>query len=258
MPTTFISVMGDPPADILHSVPDALATTARYLRALGWRPGVPWGVEVSVPPALASGALSRDEHGCLRDDRPAGRCRTVARWNQLGIERVDGAPLAGDTRLDPTTIGALLMPAGPAGPAWIVTPNYEAIWRYNRADAYALAIGLLSDALRGAPPAPRTPWPTDDPGLSRAEFLELQVLLRIQGHEEVSPDGAEGPVSHTAIRVEETRLGWAPTGRAGSRLLAALRAAAAASESAAAPAPEAPSATAEEAPSAAEAPSAPR
>ncbi|HET8747753.1 MAG TPA: peptidoglycan-binding protein, partial [Ramlibacter sp.] len=123
---------------------------------------------------------------------------------------------------DPSTSAALLMPAGPQGPAWLVTPNYQAIWRYNRADTYALAIGLLSDALRGLPP-PQAAWPTDDPGLSRAEFRELQQLLLDRGHCEVRVDGSEGPRTGAAIRAEEARLGRPETGRAGSQLLAALR-----------------------------------
>jgi glucose-6-phosphate 1-epimerase len=243
MPATYVRYMrdqpGDAPADILHSVPDALATTARYLRAMGWRPGLPWGVEVTVPPATRGLAAAEGAHACLQQEGVSGRCRSVAQWGRLGLARADGTPLeaqavgeaAGEaTPLDPAATAALLMPAGPNGPAWLVTANYEAIWRYNRADAYALAIGLLSDALRGLP-APRAAWPTDDPGLSRAEFRQLQILLRVQGHDDVSPDGAEGPVSRAAIRVEEGRLGWPPTGRAGQRLLAALWDAAVAMES---------------------------
>jgi peptidoglycan hydrolase-like protein with peptidoglycan-binding domain len=37
-------------------------------------------------------------------------------------------------------------------------------------------------------------------------------------------DGAEGPRTSAAIRAEEERLGWPATGRAGSKLLAALAA----------------------------------
>jgi lytic murein transglycosylase len=257
MPATYVHYMrdraGEPPADILHSVPDALAATARYLGALGWRAGLPWGVEVTVPPALRGLAAAGEDHGCLREGEGGDRCRTVARWSALGVVRVDGAPLAsGAPALDAATTGALLMPAGPEGPAWLVTPNFEAIWRYNRADAYALAIGLLSDALRGAPPQ-RVPWPTDDPGLSRAEFRELQSLLQAQGHDEIVADGAEGPLTHAAIRVEEVRRGWTPTGRAGSRMLAALRASAPGPE----PEPASAPAPASETESEAEAASAP-
>ncbi|HUG22640.1 lytic murein transglycosylase [Piscinibacter sp.] len=232
MPATFVKHMADGDGsgvpDIVNSVPDALATTANYLRGLGWADGMPWGIEVKVPEgvALEWNALERD-HGCLQQAKPAGKCRSLAQWRAEGAVRVDGAPLYAassvDEPLDGATPAALLMPAGPLGPAWLVTPNYQAIWRYNRADAYGLAIGLLSDALRGGP-TQRTPWPTDDLGLSRVEFRELQALLARRGHCEVVVDGADGPRTGAAIRTEERRLGWAETGRGGSRMLAALRA----------------------------------
>src|SRR6185369_14332187 len=136
---------------------------------------------------------------------------------EAGVTRIDGSPLvqpdAAAGSVDASAAAALLMPAGAQGPAWLVTPNYQAIWRYNRADAYALAIGLLSDALRGGP-AQRVAWPTEDPGLSRAEFRELQEVLLERGHCEVRVDGAQGPLTGAAIREEEVRLGWLPTGRA--------------------------------------------
>ena len=175
------------------------------------------------------GALSalESDHGCLAEAIPSGRCRSIAQWAEAGVLRVDGSALVqrsgSAARLDPGTTAALMMPAGPQGPAWLVTPNYQAIWRYNRADAYALAIGLLSDALRGGP-LQRVAWPTDDPGLSRADFRELQSLLLRGGHCEVRVDGADGPRTSAAVREEETRRGWTPTGRGGGRLLAAMRA----------------------------------
>jgi len=229
LPGTFVRTMSDgdgPPADIIHSVPDALATTARYLRSLGWTDGLPWGVEVTVPAELAPFNALEGDHGCLLEGKPSEQCRTVARWSLSGVARVDGTPLVrserGPGRLDPDTMAALLMPAGPTGPAWLVTPNYQAIWRYNRADAYGLAIGLLSDALGGRP-LQRVAWPTDDPGLSRAEFREVQSLLVARGHCDLKVDGAEGPRTSAAIRQEEARLGWSETGRAGTKLLKALR-----------------------------------
>jgi len=230
MPGTFRQYMADGDGsgtpDIVHSVPDALATTARYLGGMGWTEGLRWGVEVRVPASLAAfNALERD-HGCLAEAGPGGKCRSARAWSEAGVTRADGSPLlqadAAAGLSDPATRAALLMPAGAEGPAWLVTPNYQAIWRYNRADTYALAIGLLSDALRGLPP-PQVAWPTDDPGLARAEFRELQQLLLERGHCEVRVDGAEGPRTGAAIRAEEARLGRPETGRAGSRLLATLR-----------------------------------
>lgn len=231
MPGTFVHYMSDgdgaPKADIIHSVPDALATTARYLRGLGWTDGVPWAVEVRVPPAVALqwNALE-SEHACLSQSTPSGKCQAVAQWVVNGVTRVDGTSLvkadAEVNRLDPNTNAALLMPAGAQGPAWLATPNYQAIWRYNRADSYALAIGLLSDSLRGGP-AQKTPWPTDDGGISRAEFRELQALLLRRGHCDVRVDGATGPRTSAAIREEERRLGWTETGRGGEKILRTLR-----------------------------------
>ena len=43
---------GDGRADIWRSEPDALASIANYLSNAGWKPGVPWGVAVRVPPGL--------------------------------------------------------------------------------------------------------------------------------------------------------------------------------------------------------------
>lgn len=234
MPGTFVQNMDDGDdsgsVDIIGSVPDALATTARYLKSLGWAEGLPWGIEVSVPPehAAQSNALERD-HACLDAATPAGLCRPAAQWAAAGLRRIDGGPLwpdaaGGGPALRPDTPTALLMPAGAAGPAWLVTRNFQAVWRYNRADAYALAIGLLSDRLRGAP-AMHAAWPTDDLPLSRAEFAELQTLLIRRGHCDVSPDGRDGPRTRSAVAAEESLLGVSPTGRAGAKLLTALRAA---------------------------------
>ncbi|MBL0428000.1 lytic murein transglycosylase [Ramlibacter alkalitolerans] len=230
MPGTFRQHMADGDgsgtADIVHSVPDALATTARYLRSMGWTAGRRWGVEVRVPPGLAAFNAQEGDHACLAQAKPAGRCRSARAWSEAGVTRADGSPLV---QPDPSaglsdaeTVSALILPAGAQGPAWLVTPNYQAIWRYNRADTYALAIGLLSDALRGLPPQ-QAAWPTDDPGLARIAFRELQQLLLDRGHCEVRVDGSEGPRTGAAIRAEEARLGWPETGRAGSKLLAALR-----------------------------------
>lgn len=246
MPGTYLANMADgdgsKDVDIVSSVPDALATTARYLNSLGWVAGLPWGIEVSAPRDRAASwnALEAD-HGCLESSTATERCRSVAQWAASGLRRIDGSPLlpADARRQSPwqaDTRAALLMPAGPDGPAWLVTRNFQAAWRYNRADAYALAIGLLADRLRGDP-APLTAWPTNDPALSRAEFVELQTLLMSRGHCDVTADGRDGPRTRAAIAAEEAAQGWTPSGRGGVKLLGALRVAASAASRLPAPLP---------------------
>jgi peptidoglycan hydrolase-like protein with peptidoglycan-binding domain len=67
-------------------------------------------------------------------------------------------------------------------------------------------------------------WPTDDPPTSREERRELQRLLMARGHDIGEPTGAVGPLTRAAISAEERRLGMPATGRAGMKILQALRA----------------------------------
>jgi peptidoglycan hydrolase-like protein with peptidoglycan-binding domain len=114
------------------------------------------------------------------------------------------------------------MPAGAKGPAFLVFSNFDAIYGYNAAESYALAISHLSDRLRGAAPF-ATPWPTDDPGLSRAERREVQERLAALGNDVGVPDGIIGTRSRTAIEAFQRTAGLPVDGRAGTRVLQALR-----------------------------------
>jgi len=209
MPSTFMHTAvdfdGDGRRDLVDSIPDALASTANFLARAGWRSGEPWGLEVRLPPGFDTTGEGR------RTKRP------TAQWVARGLTRVDGTALAPDA-----PPAGLLLPAGPQGPAFLVHRNFDAIYSYNAAESYALAIAHLADRLRGGPPL-ATPWPTDDPGLSRAERRELQGLLAGLGHAVGDIDGLIGSQTRSAILVEQERRGLPIDGRAGRRLLEALR-----------------------------------
>ena len=100
----------------------------------------------------------------------------------------------------------------PAGPAFLVTRNFDAIYSYNAAESYALAIALLSDRLRGRHGL-LTAWPTNDPGLSRADRREMQTLLMRRGYDlDGKADGVIGTKTKQAISDFQSKVrlacGW--------------------------------------------------
>ncbi len=216
MPSTYARIAvdgdGDGRRDLVASIPDALASTANYLKQAGWRSGQPWGVEVRIPAGFNAALAGR------------GKRKPLADWRALGITLVDGKPLQVPAIADDSN-AALLLPAGAKGPALLVFRNYDAIYSYNAAESYALAIATLADRLRGGSGLVAA-WPTDDPGIGRQQRRELQTLLLARGHAIGAADGMIGNATRRAIQAEQQRLGWKDAdGRAGSRILQALRAA---------------------------------
>jgi len=209
MPSTFMRLAvdfdGDGRRDLVDSVPDALASTANFLKRAGWRSGEPWGFEVRLPPGFDASSAGR------RNKQP------MSDWAARGVRRVDGSPLPAGA-----IPAGLLLPSGAQGPAFLVTRNFDALYSYNAAESYALAIAHLSDRLRGGGPF-ATPWPTDDPGLSRAERRELQQLLIARGFDIGEPDGMIGTRTREALQAVQRQVGLTPDGRAGEKALRALR-----------------------------------
>ena len=206
MPSTYrrlaVDFDGDGRKDLVNSVPDALASTANYLKNAGWVTGMPWGYEVKLPAGYRG---------------PSGRKAKVAvsEWGKRGIRHLDGGELAG------TAQAGLLLPAGAQGPAFLVFSNFDAIYTYNVAESYALAISHLADRLMGGGPF-HVAWPTSDPGLSRKERLELQKLLLRAGYDIGEADGRVGAATRAGISQAEARLGLPVTGRPGQRIYRAL------------------------------------
>jgi lytic murein transglycosylase len=209
MPSTFTRVAvdfdGDGRRDLVGSVPDALASTANFLRLAGWQTGQPWGFEVALPTGFDTALAGR------RNKRP------LSEWAALGVRRIDGSAIDAGT-----AAAGLLLPAGNPGPAFLVLRNFDAIYSYNAAESYALAIAHLSDRLRGGGPFV-APWPTDDAGLSRAERREVQTLLSQRGYDIGEIDGMLGARSREAILDFQRSQGLEPDGRAGRKVLDRLR-----------------------------------
>jgi lytic murein transglycosylase len=134
---------GDGRADIWRSAPDALASIANYLGNAGWRPGVPWGLSVTVPAGLDRNAIKGRLMAprCPRVHERHSRWLTVAEWRRMGIVS-NGAPWPRDSEM-----ASLLEPDGPGRTAFLLTTNYRVILDYNCSNFYALSVGLLADAI---------------------------------------------------------------------------------------------------------------
>lgn len=189
-------IWGDDPAD-------ALASTARLLRAEGWVKGQPSALEVVLPAGF--------------DLALSGRIfpRSPGAWAALGVSRAGGGPLpAGQS-------GALILPVGPKGPVWMIYQNFHVLKTYNYADSYALAIGHLADRLAGGGPLhagfPSQPWDMSDTARKR-----LQQRLTAKGFDAGPADGVIGEKGRAAIRAYERASGARVTGVPSAALLVQL------------------------------------
>ena len=209
IPTSYLAYAvdftGDGKRDIWSDNPaDALASTAAYLARSGWRQGQPWGVEVALP---------RDFDMSLTGERQR---KSAAEWQALGIRAVDGRQIANHGA------ASILLPAGVRGAAFMIFPNFHAIEKYNAADAYVIAIGHLSDRLKGAGPI-RANWPRGDRALALQERIELQERLTAAGFDTGGADGKIGPKSIAAVKLFQRSIGMIPDGYASLDLLKRLR-----------------------------------
>ena len=186
IPTTYtayaVDYDGDGKRDIWGNIPDALASTASYLKVSKWRPGQTWGYEVKLPKGFNPKRVSKKTQ------------RTLGQWRKLGIVRVNGKPFP---RLSDKA--TLFAPEGRRGPAFLLLNNFRSLRRYNVAEAYALAVGHLADRLKGYGPFVQ-PWPTDEKRLSLAQRTELQALLVAGEFMTEEPDGIVGPATLEGVR----------------------------------------------------------
>ncbi len=209
MPTSYqehaVDFTGDGKRDIWSDDPtDALASAAAYLKHFGWTHGQPWGVEVTLPKSFDYRLASREI------------TKPPSDWAALGVTGVIGKPVPNHGK------GAILLPAGGRGAAFMVFDNFEVIEHYNTADAYVIGVGHLADRIAGGTPI-QADWPREDRALTFAERKELQQRLTAKGFDTQKIDGKIGPLTVNAVRAYQVAEGLLPDGYASLRLLQRLR-----------------------------------
>ena len=172
---------GDGKRDIWGSMADVTASTARFLAQSGWQPGQPWGAEVKLPDGFDAGRAD----DALR--------QASAQWAGEGVQTLDGTPLPA------LPDGAIFLPAGVRGPAFLVGANFRTLLRYNNSTSYALAVSLLAQRIAGGPGV-QAAWPRDLQPLTRDQLKAMQQALNDRGLNAGDVDGQMGPATRQALR----------------------------------------------------------
>jgi len=204
MPSSFMAWAvdqdGDGRKNIWSSIPDIMGSTAHFLQGHGWIRGLPWGVEVSLPPRYAYKLMQGD----------------FTAFSKAGVKRADGRPLPAHGQ------ARLFFPANAQGPVFLVTANFDVIRQYNASDSYALAVAHLGERIRGGKPFVGS-WPTNEPQLDQEGRIELQKRLAAKGYDVGEPDGRIGSKTRAAIRQEQLNRGHIPDGWPSPTFLQTLR-----------------------------------
>ena len=171
---------GDGRIDLHNSLADALATSAKFLRDLGYQPGVDWGFEVTLPAGFDYLLADREQ------------MRPISFFAERGVTRANGRDFA-----DGRTPVFLYVPAGKDGPKFLMTGNYLVLKGYNFSDSYAMSVAHMTDRLKGGG-AFAQGWPrrTEFPNLAQRKAIQ-QALIDL-GLYRGAVDGRIGPISQAA------------------------------------------------------------
>jgi membrane-bound lytic murein transglycosylase B len=209
MPSTFLGYAvdgdGDGRKDIWRSLPDAFHSAANYLQRSGWQPNEIWGRQVMLPENFDYAAARLDIKRPLRE------------WSALGVRQADGKALP-----KAAMSGAILLPQGHLGPAFLVYRNFDVIMQWNRSINYALSVGHLADRLIGGS-ALTLGRDADNRRLTREQLMEIQSRLGQLGFEPGNIDGIPGSKTRIAIRAYQKAAGLPADGHASASLLEFMR-----------------------------------
>lgn len=134
MPSAFrnfaVDADGSGRIDIWSSIPDVFGSTANYLSESGWKDDQTWGRKVKLPKGFDFSVAG------LKTRLP------LSRWQALGVRRDNGRALP---RRD--LEASLIIPDGPKGSAYLVYNNFRVLRKWNRSNAFAVAVGTLADLI---------------------------------------------------------------------------------------------------------------
>lgn len=186
---------GDGVADVWGLSPiDALASAARHIQGapvagppippqgLAWKRGASWIEPVRLTAPLNYAAIEVEVTQMTPDQ-----------WEAAGVRRLAPGPWRA---VDRQTLASLALPAGLAGPAFLLLPNYAVFEGYNPSRTYALGVGLLARAIDGLP---GVTWPVETI-IPLADRQAAQQALTARGFYTGRLDGDFGRGGRAAVR----------------------------------------------------------
>ena len=174
---------GDGRRDLIHSIPDTLASAANFLVSLGWQRGQPWLQEVRVPSNLSVAG------GRRHDPAPAVAVGCVGRKSlQMGSPPRTALP------------ASLILPMGRFGPAFLAYPNFKAFLGWNSAMVYSTTVAYFATRLAGAPTVDHAGAANIAAALGTQQVMELQRLLIKAGLRRRWRSGRQGRHRHAAVQ----------------------------------------------------------
>ncbi len=195
---------GDGRVDLRDSVPDVLASTAKFLQHLGWTRGESWIEEVGVP-----GNLPWKEAD-LKIRHPRSK------WAQWGVTLRNGRPLPADARP-----ASLLLPMGRNGPAFLAYANFHIYTEWNESLVYATTAAYYASRLAGAPAYDKGKPNLPTYGLEDIRALQ-QMLVKL-GYDVGKLDGIMGAQTRDAIRQVQIKFDLPADAYPSDELIARLR-----------------------------------
>src|SRR6478736_1530257 len=179
---------GDGRRDLIHSIPDTIASAANFLVSLGWQRGQPWLQEVRVPSNLPW----QEADVTIQHPR--------SKWAAWGVKAAHGSLPSDDLP------ASLIFPMGRHGPAFLAYPNFKAFLGWNSAMVYSTTVAYFATRLAGAPTVDHAGAANIVP-LSPPQVMELQRLLIKQGYEGVGEvDGKVGTGTRSATKKAQMKF----------------------------------------------------
>ena len=194
---------GDSKRNLVHSVPDVLASTANYLHGLGWKHGEPWLTEVRVPANMPW------------DQADLSITLPRSKWAFYGVTLADGRPLPADN-----LPASLVLPMGRLGPAFLAYQNFQVYLQWNNSLTYSTTAAYLATRIAGAPALRHG---TPPPALPFKDVKDMQTLLVRAGFDVGKVDGFLGLKSRQAVKAMQVKYNLPADSYPTAELLARMR-----------------------------------